>query len=111
MAGFRRAFLRPFVLSNQLTVASKVRKIAYVMLTVRTAFVPRKNLITKRWSLHLESYCTVNVSVSVRTTPPLLAKTVMGNVPSEVFPLVLTVKVADPDAMMDCALRLGVAPI
>ena len=56
-------------------------------------------------------YCTVNVSVSVRTTLPLLAITVMGNVPTEVLPLVLTVKVVDPDVMMDCAPRLEVAPI
>jgi hypothetical protein len=80
--------------------------------------IPARQTILTKISLRADllnmlcqRYCTFNVSVSVRVTLPLLAITVMGNVSTEVLPPVLTVKVVDPDPLMDCAPRLDVAPI
>ena len=47
----------------------------------------------------------------MRTTPPLLAITVIGNVPTVVLPVVLTVNVVDPDVLIDDEPKLEVAPI
>ena len=57
------------------------------------------------------AYCTVNVSVTVRTTPSLLAITVIGKVPVDVPPLVLMVKVVEPDPVIEVEPKLEVAPI